>query len=602
MPEPLVRRRWRTALTENARALRLLARLPFQVDAARTAIGLSLLLLSQVAAIAAPFGIKIAVDGDTTRGIAVLLGAAALMLGGSWAAFAVRMRMNELTTLAIDTELSRLTAGVVGIEHYERPEYLDRMQVLREEHQNLAGVPDAAAWTLAISIRLATTAVVLSAVDLRLLLLPVFAIPSLVASWRAQRRYLATWDAVMPTWRLQGALLRHAGAEPTGREVRVFGLQHELSRRFDDALEAADRPIARSMLRGNIEQAAGWAIFGTAFGASLITVADHLVATRSTAGELVLALSLGVQLNTQLTLFVGMLTQLLRGLRTASRLLWLRDYAATSARDEPHAPAATPRRLTDGIRLEDVAFRYPGTDRDVLADVNLHLPAGSTVAIVGDNGAGKTTLVKLLSRMYRPTAGRILVDDVDLLTLDADEWRGRISAGFQDFARFELTARHTVGVGQLRDLDDDAAVMSALERAHGINVTDGLTQGLDTQLGRQFDDGQELSGGQWQKLAIGRAMMRDAPILLILDEPTAALDAATEAALFERYAGAAHRTASRTGGITVLISHRFSTVRMADLILVVGDGCILEAGAHADLLRDDGHYAELYRLQAGAYQ
>lgn len=602
MPEGLLRRRFGTALRENVRALALLAALPFQVDAWRTGAGLVLLLTSQVSAIAAPFAIKLAVDGDTTAGVTLLVGAAALLLGGSWASFAIRMRMNEMTTLAVDRELSRLTSGVVGVEHYERPEYLDRMQVLREEHQNLAGVPDAAAWTLAIAVRLGITAVVLARVDARLLLLPLFAVPSLIASWRTQRRYLATWDAVMPIWRMQGTLLRLVGGEPAGREARVFGLQDELSQRFSDALDSADRRLARAMLRGNVEQTIGWAIFGAAFAAGLIMVADNLVANTSTPGDLVLALSLGVQLNAQLTLFVGMLTQLLRGLRTASRLLWLRDFASASARDEPSAPVRVAERLVDGIRLEGVSFRYPGTEQDVLADVDLVLAAGSTVAIVGDNGVGKTTLIKLLTRMYRPSAGRILVDGVDLLALDADAWRSRTSAGFQDFARLELTAQHVVGVGHLEELDDAPAALAALERAHGVDVIDGLTDGLATQLGRQFDDGHELSGGQWQKLALGRAMMRDAPLLLVLDEPTAALDAASEAALFERYAGAARRTASKTGGITILISHRFSTVRMADVILVVGEGRVLEAGSHTSLMADGGHYAELYELQAASYR
>ncbi|MEN3272377.1 MAG: ATP-binding cassette, subfamily bacterial, partial [Actinomycetota bacterium] len=571
MPEPLLRRRARVALRENLRALALLAAMPFKVDAARTVAGLGLLILSQLAMIVAPFGIKLAVDAATSghhpqavAAVVVLVASTTLTLAGSWAAFAVRMRMNELTTLAVDTELGRLTSAVVGIEHYERPVYLDRMQVLREEHQNLAGVPDAAAWTSAIALRLLVTGAVLAGLDARLLLLPLFAIPSLVANWRAQRRYLATWDAVMPTWRMQGALLRLVGSEPTAREARAFGLQPELADRFDEALQDADGPLASAMLRGNIEQTLGWAVFGFAFAGSLVMVADSLLQRRATPGDLVLVLTLGVQLNGQLTLFVGMLTQLLRGLRTASRLLWLRDHAVAAAAEEPSRPVPAPDRVADGITFERVSFRYPGTDVDVLRDVDVHLPAGATVAIVGDNGAGKTTLVKLLTRMYRPTSGRISIDGIDLADLDAGEWRMRTSAGFQDFARFELTAQETVGVGHLPDVHDTDVTAAALERAHGLDVVDDLPDGLATQLGRQFDDGHELSGGQWQKLAIGRAMMRRAPLLLVLDEPTAALDALTEASLFERYAGAARRTASGTGGITILVSHRFSTVRMAD--------------------------------------
>ncbi len=249
-----------------------------------------------------------------------------------------------------------------------------------------------------------------------------------------------------------------------------------------------------------------------------------------------------------------------------------------------------------------MAFTYPGTDRAVLSGVNLILPAGTTVAIVGENGAGKSTLVKLLCRFYEPTEGSILIDGEDLRRIPLAEWRGRIASGFQDFARFEFVARRTVGVGDLPFLDDQPVVEAALDRAHAGDIVGRLSEGLSTQLGKSYTDGTELSGGQWQKLALGRAMMREMPLLLILDEPTSALDAEAEHALFERYAEGAQRVGAATGGITVLVSHRFSTVRMADLILVVADGRIVESGPHATLMRNRGLYAELYDLQARAYE
>lgn len=242
----------------------------------------------------------------------------------------------------------------------------------------------------------------------------------------------------------------------------------------------------------------------------------------------------------------------------------LEDYARSLME---HADAPAPERLADGIRFEHVSFAYPGTERRVLDDVNLELKPGSVVAIVGENGAGKSTLVKLLCRMYQPDGGRILVDGVDLARIRAGEWRSRLAGAFQDFFRFEFQARHTVGVGDLPRLDDEPAVAAAVERGGAADVVKSLESGLGTQLGATWPGGAEVSFGQWQKFALARGFMRDRPLVIVLDEPTAALDAETEHALFERYAamarsGRADRNHGFSGRITILVSHRFSTVRM----------------------------------------
>jgi ATP-binding cassette subfamily B protein len=265
---------------------------------------------------------------------------------------------------------------------------------------------------------------------------------------------------------------------------------------------------------------------------------------------------------------------------------------------ETERPA--PERLERGIRVEGLTFRYPATETDVLRAVDLDLPAGSTVAFVGENGAGKSTIVKLLSRFYDATEGRITVDGVDLTTIDGHSWRERIAAGFQDFVRFELVARESVGVGDLPLVHDAEAVERAVDRGAARDVVADLADGLETPLG-VTQSGADLSGGQWQKLALARAMMRERPLLLILDEPTAALDAHAEHELFERYAESARTVARSTGGIAIFVSHRFSTVRMADLICVIADRGIAEVGTHEELMALGGTYAELYALQASAY-
>jgi ATP-binding cassette subfamily B protein len=222
------------------------------------------------------------------------------------------------------------------------------------------------------------------------------------------------------------------------------------------------------------------------------------------------------------------------------------------------------------------------------------------VALVGENGAGKTTLVKLLGRMYAPSRGRILLEGVDLQQLDVAEYRRRLAAGFQDFARFELRAREAVGVGDLPRLQDVAAVRRALRKTNA-GFAEQLAAGLETQLGRAWEGGVDLSGGEWQKLALARAMMRESPFLVVLDEPTASLDPQTEYALFEQVAADMREGAAADGRVTLLVSHRFSTVRMADLIVVLDQGRVVEQGRHEELVAAGGLYAELYGLQARAY-
>jgi ATP-binding cassette subfamily B protein len=225
------------------------------------------------------------------------------------------------------------------------------------------------------------------------------------------------------------------------------------------------------------------------------------------------------------------------------------------------------------------------------------------VAIVGENGAGKTTLVKLLAKMYEPTSGSILVDGTPLARMPAADWRARLAGAFQDFFRFEFRARHTVGLGDVPRLDDEGAVVNAVDRAGASDVIARLSAGLATQLGPTWPGGVEVSFGQWQKLALARGFMREQPLLLVLDEPTAALDAETEHALFERYAAAARGNGKpRDGRITILVSHRFSTVRMADIIAVLDGARLVEIGTHHELVAKGGKYAELYGIQAAAYR
>jgi ATP-binding cassette subfamily B protein len=254
-----------------------------------------------------------------------------------------------------------------------------------------------------------------------------------------------------------------------------------------------------------------------------------------------------------------------------------------------------PRPIRGGIEFRSVGFRYPGRDEWALRGVNLHIAPGEKIALVGANGAGKTTLIKLLTRLYDPTEGQILLDGVELQAYDLDDLRRSIGVIFQDFVKYQTTVRENIGFGQIEALDDTPRIEEAARRGGADEVVAGMPDHYEAMLGRWFDRGQELSGGQWQKIALARAFMRDGEVL-VLDEPTAALDAEREYAIFQRFRSLTE------GKIALLISHRFSTVRMADRIAVLEGGRLTELGTHATLLAQDGTYARLFNLQAQGYR
>jgi len=544
---------------------------------------------------------KLLTDG-VQRGDSRLVLIAALALGVSATATWVlrivstrlQRRFRDRVTIALEAHVAKLQASIATIAHQEVPAYLDRLAMLRDQifvldHMYMS-VFTMASWIL----RLAITLSLLMTVHPALVLLAVFAVPTAVtATWRPGIERLAQ-ERAAPFNRLTRHLFTLATTAPPGKEVRVTGIGEKLMDDRRRAWEAGFAPISKVRWASALWHSIAWAIFGAAYVGAVVFVA---VGLRASAGSVILVLAAGARLSQYVGATVGELG-FLRGFWSygARRLAWLEDYAASfKVRADQHPPAT----LRRGVRFDHVSFAYPGTDRLVLNDVSLDLPAGSVVAVVGENGAGKSTLVKLLAKMYEPTSGRIFIDDGDLSRIDTDEWRERLAGAFQDFFRFEFRARHTVGVGDVPRLDDQPAVVTAVGRAGADDVIVRLSAGLDTQLGPAWPGGVEVSFGQWQKLALARGFMRDEPLLLALDEPTAALDAETEHALFERYSAAAQRGGGR---ITVLVSHRFSTVRMADLIVVLDGSRVVEVGTHEALMAKRGQYAELYSIQAAAYR
>jgi ATP-binding cassette, subfamily B, bacterial len=535
-------------------------------------------------------------EGDG-RLLAVAAAGLGLSAAGTWilrvVSSRVQRRFRDRVTIALEAHVAHLQASVATIAHQERPEWLDRLTVLREQVFVLDHLYMSLFSTAGWVLRLAVTVGLLVSISPVLAVLALFALPAIATSaWRpAVER--AAQERGAPASRLARHLYQTATTAPPGKEVRVAGIGDRLAADRRAAWERWYGPLAAARRTSAAWHALAWATFGAGYVGAVVVTASVLHAGPA---AVLLVLAAGSRLSAYIGATAGEIG-FLRGIWMdgSRRLAWLEDYAAAvaAAGDLP-APAA----LASGIRLEHVSFAYPGSDRLALDDLTLELPAGSVVALVGENGAGKTTLVKLLCKLYEPTSGRVLVDGRPLERIDAGEWRARLAGAFQDFFRFELRARHSVGVGDLPRLDDQPAVAAAVGRAGADDLVERLPGGLDTQLGPTWPEGVEVSFGQWQKLALARGFMRSGPLLLVLDEPTAALDAETEHALFERYAAAARSG----GGVTLLVSHRFSTVRMADLIVVLDGARLVEVGSHDQLVARAGTYAELYGIQAAAYR
>jgi ATP-binding cassette subfamily B protein len=560
---------------------------------------------SSLCMLAYPLGFRAIVDGATTHHtgrIVTGLVIVAVAFPGGWVlqliGGSLNARMTDLGNLRLGLRIGGLACEAPYLEHFERPDYLAEIDTLRERRRTLAAAPAQTLGMIRSGIQFAGAAVLLALVWPPLIVVPLLAIAPALADRKAAKVEKRSDDDLADRRRLLDELFTAAATAAPARELRTFGVTEELLGRHVRLGDEVNRRALRAAHIAALWEAAGWIGYALGFAGAIVALVLRAAHGGSSPGAVVELVSLLRRAQRQVTGASASAGSFAIAATTADRLLWLEDYVAEA---RPAAGEPAPSALAEGIRFDHVGFTYPGQETPALGDVSLTLAAGSTVAIVGENGAGKTTLIKLLTGMYRPASGRITVDGHDLAAIDPPRWRAATTGAFQDFARFAMSLGDGVGAGDLPRIDDRDAVLGAIRRAGAGDLLDGdLPDGLDTLLG-PYVGGRALSGGQWQRLALARGLMRERPLLIVLDEPTASLDAPSEAALFASYREAAP-SARGTGTITVLVSHRFGTVHMADQIIVMDGGRIAESGDHQSLISRGGIYAELFALQAAGYQ
>jgi ATP-binding cassette subfamily B protein len=561
-------------------------------------------VLTTVTALALKLVVDAIADGAATRawvtggiGLAVVIASRILsdVTGNIWLA-----ETGERVSQAVEQRLMTVAGEAAGLEHLERAEFADKVKLVKDR----SFIPYFAFLNLntvsGTLFSLLGSVVLLAVVHPALVLMPMVALPGVVLQFQAYRRHFARYDQTAPEERLAQHYLDLATMPMAAKEVRLFGLGPELLGRHETITDHYITALFHDQVRRTRVAVASGALYGVAMAGAIGFMGWLALRGRASLGDVALAVQVT---RTAIGEVQGMARQaawMAELSFVGERYLWLLEYEPSVKAKAPGVAHPVPAQVTKGITLERVSFTYPGTETAVLTDISLHLPPGATIALVGENGAGKTSLVKLLCRFYDPTEGRILVDGIDLRDLDLEEWRARTSVAFQDFVRFQLVAREAVGVGDLPAVADLERVGASARQAGADTVIERLPSGFETQLGRWFPGGTDLSEGEWQRVSLARGLMRPAPLLLALDEPTASLDARAEHEVFERFAAMAGGTNGHRP-ITLLVSHRFSTVRMADLIVVLHDGRIEEQGTHDALLAAGGRYAELFRLQASRY-
>jgi ATP-binding cassette subfamily B protein len=599
------------ALAPRLAAFRVVLSTMFRADPIRTVASLLLRPANSVAPIIAAMWLKFVIDDALTARSAngslvlVAIGLGVTFSGvvlSSWLSLVIDARLQESATHAFDHRVAAASLALPSLDILDIPEYRDRLELIKEDSASLSSTVSAAVDVIASGAAAVFASILLLSVSPVMLLLIVAALPALVVGKKAEGvRQRVLIDTAEPA-RAASDIFDLATSARAGKEIRALGIQTELLRRYETASAAVVVERRRAWNLWAIWRCVSWLPFVAAFGGVLIFVVNEAATGRMTAGDVVLVFIIGRQANVAISNLAYTVTHAVGAFHSADRLVWLERVARVASQKEAEEHRTrTVAKSSMTVQLDEVGFAYPdGTI--ALRDINLTLRSGSVTAIVGENGAGKTTLVRLLAGFYEPTEGAISVDGTSRDAFDLSSWWPRVSGVLQDHGQFELLAEEVVGVGDVPRMNDVGAVRSALSRAGADGLFEEFPAGGRTALGVSFGDGFQPSGGQWQKLALSRGMMREAPLLLVLDEPTSALDPIAEERLLQSYVHACKVLAESSGAIVVITSHRLSTVGVADEIIVVEKGTVVESGSHAALLRLGGRYAELFHLQSAAFE
>ena len=593
-------------MKRTLKAIRVILALSWAIDKKRLVIGAGLLLLGSVAQPGVAIFVRDLTNATIAGSPAWLLSALAaglalcitgqLMLahfGHLW-----YFELGELDEIELSRRVSKAIHSDQPLDEIESAEVADKIELLRQDIASTRVTLEATITLGAVVIQLIITCVLFVTVSPWLLLLVVAAAIPVVTTGASEKPVQdARKRAAVFSRRITNLRNASTNADQV-KEIRLGGGVDRVRALHSEAQDALAHEMAVGYRRYYGIRLLGQLPFALSLLAAIAYTAYLTLHGASNAGELVMVLALTTQVGGQVANALQQLNTVGLSATGLERIEELRLVGVDGR--EPAGARALPARLATGLRVEGLRYRYPGNSAPTLVDIDLEVPAGTSVAVVGENGAGKSTLIKLIQGLYQPTSGRIEVDGAALRSFRPDDWHAASSALLQDFVHFAFRARESIGVGDIDRIDDRDVIEAAIDRAGARSVTDRIGD-LETFLGREYRDGEELSGGQWQTIGLARALVKDSPLVLTLDEPGHSLDPESELRMIDAYEKAARDFASRTGAITFYVTHRLSSVRSADLVLVLRDGRIDSVGTHDDLMREAGYYAELFTLQAVAY-